>query len=192
VQDSNRLIKQLKNKQLNQLADVISRAGPLWAQCWGDAASSQMAVGAVEMLLQTLAKVPFSQEAKVPPPPVHAISSAMKRYLADDAADPLPAAETALNVVRKALCFEWEETRSVVKEALSQILEDAANKLQRRNQNHRDCLKRIDECLDKLDKPWIIKEKHHELSTANVNQSIDGTLTNAKPGNVPHHHHSNW
>ena len=86
------------------------------------------------MLLQTLAKVPFSQETKVPPPPIHALRSAMKRYLTSNAGDPLLAAETALNVVRKALCFEWSEKRIIVKEALGKMLEDAAKQLHRRNQ----------------------------------------------------------
>ena len=39
----------------------------------------------------------------------------MKRYLTANTVDPLLAAETALNVVRKALNFEWEEGKPVVK-----------------------------------------------------------------------------
>lgn len=189
--DSNRLIKQLKNTQQNDLADVIKNSGPLWRQCWGDAAS-QMSVGAVELLVQTLAKVPFSQEAKVPPPPIHALSSAMKRYLTSNATDPLLAAETALNVVRKMLSFEWSETRQVVKEALSKMLEDAANKLQRRNKDHRDCMNRIDECLDKLEKPWIIKETHQGGASTKNNEEDFYAIDSFEPDGTPSHHHSNW
>ena len=186
IQDSNRLIKQLKNTQQNNLADVICRAGPLWSKCWGDAPSSQMPVGMLEILLTTFAKVPFSQEDKVPPPPVHALGSAMKRYLTSSV-DPLLAAETALNVVRKALSFAWEENKSVVKNTLGIILADAAGKLQRQIQDHRDCIKRIDECLDKLEKPWIIKEKQPS-ATMNEGSSNDEIV----PGSLSNYHHSNW
>ena len=192
VQDSNRLIKQLKNTHQSILADVIVRAGPLWNQCWADASSSHIALGDVELLLQTLAKVPFSQETKVPPPPIHALSSAMKRYLTSNAGDPLLAAETALNVVRKALCFEWSEKRLIVKEALGKMLEDSAKQLHRRNQDHRDCLNRIDDCLDKLEKPWIIKEKNQAASTTDDEKNYDGTLNQVEDGGVPRHHHSLW
>lgn len=193
VQNSNRLIKQLKNTQLNQLADAIAHAGPLWNECWGDAASSpRMAVGAIEVLVNTLAKVPYSQESQVTPPPIRALSGAMKRYLTSSEVDPLLAAETALNVVRKALCFEWEEKKTVVKEALGTILEDAANNLQRRNQDHRDCMNRIDTCLDKLEKPWSIKEKNQGLPTMTGETGFGQDSGEIESAGVPHTHYSNW
>ena len=185
-------LAELKNTKQENLADVIHRAGPLWTKCWGDAASPRMAVGAVEMLVTTLAMVPFSQEAKVPPPPCHALKSAMKRYLTSNI-EPLLAAETSLNVVRKLLSFEWNEERTVVKDALGTILEDAAGLLQRRNQDHRDCINRIDACLDKLEKPWIIKEKHQGPSVAVGDNGSDIVSSNqSSVGNLPHHHYSNW
>ncbi len=115
------------------MADVIVRIGLLWSYCWGDASSSHVAVGGVEVLLQTLAKVPFSQKMKVPPLPIHALSSAMKRYLTSNAGDPLLAAEKVLNVVCKVLCFEWSEKWLVMKEALAKMLEDSAKQLLHRN-----------------------------------------------------------
>jgi hypothetical protein len=192
VDDSNRLIKQLKNTHPSNLADVVLRAGPLWNQCWGNASSSHIVVKDVEVLLQTLAKIPFSQETKLPPPPIHALSSAMKRYLKSNSSDPLLAAETALNVVRKVSCFEWSENRLVVKEALGKILEDAANQLLRRNQDHRDCLNRIDACLDELDKPWMIKEKNQVDSTMDNAKNYDGMVNQAEEDGVTRHHHSLW
>lgn len=189
--DSQRLIKQLKSIQQSQVVDAIVNAGSLWTKCWECAASS-FSSSEIETLLHTLAKVPFSAEAKVEPPPIFALKDVVKKYLKNAESkgpnDSLLAAETTLNVVRKLLGFEWED-KSIVKEALGEILESAASNLQRRHSDHRDTIQRIDKCLDLLEKPWQIKERAivstEEIMAAGILIEDDSNL-------LPYHHFSRW
>lgn len=186
--DSQRLIKQLKNTKQNQLVDAIVKAGSLWPQCW-ECASSSLSPTDIEALLHIFAKIPFSQENKVDPPPIYAVKGVIKKYLnIPNTTGPqsiILLAETTLNVVRKLLSFEWED-KSKVKDILAEILEDAAGHLQRRYPDHRDTLHRIDECLDSLDKPWQIKGKLlAPTATIPIAENEDEQL-------VPFHHFSKW
>jgi hypothetical protein len=140
-------------------------------------------------LLHTLAKVPFSQETSIDPPPIYAFDEALKKFLKSanaDGASSLLAAETTLNVVRKLLSFEWED-KAVVKNILSGVLEGAVNLLQRRHADHRDTISRIDACLDTLDKPWHIKEK-----AQSAEKSLAAEINGGTDNGHPYHHFTNW
>ena len=188
--DSQRFIKQLKSIQQAQVVDAIINAGGLWTKCWECAASS-FSSSEIEILLHTLAKVPFSAEAQVEPPPIFALKDVVKKYLKNAETkgpnDSLLAAETTLNVARKLLVFEWED-KTIVKNTLAEILETAASSLQRRHSDHRDTIQRIDKCLDVLEKPWQIKERAivstEEIMAAGIIEDDNNLL--------PYHHFSRW
>ena len=193
LDDSHRLIKQLKNTQQNQLVDAIAKSGDLWIKCWECAASS-FSSDDIEVLLHTFAKIPFSAETTVTPPPIYAFEGTCRKFLKSSgtkgAKEALLAAETTLNVVRKLLSFEWDD-KTIVKNALSDILEDAAGHLQRRNADHRDAISRIDKLLDSLEKPWTVKEKVR-FATHVENLTDGNDIVEGSGDLVPYHHYSNW
>lgn len=171
--------------------NAIANAGSLWTTCW-ECAGSSFSSDAVEILLHTFAKIPYSEGSRVTPPPIYAFNNAIKKFLKEagkkGAKDSILAAETTLNVARKLLSFEWDD-KAVVKDALSQVLEEAASHLQRRNPDHRDAIRRIDELLDLLEKPWTIKEKLGAYAEENQHDENE----NEENSNiVPYHHYSNW
>jgi hypothetical protein len=167
------------------------KAGSLWTKCWECAASS-FSSNDIETLLHTIARLTYSQESLVLPPPIFAVDGVIKKYLksaeTSGAKESLLAAETTLNVVRKLLSFEWED-KLAVKDVLVGVLEVAAKQLQRRHVDHRDTIRRIDELLDLLEKPWQVKEK---APACNEEDSVIESGNEDESSLVPYHHYSNW
>ena len=84
----------------------------------------------------------------------------------------LTAAEIVKNVVKRLLKFEWDESKEIVKNALSHMLLKAEGCLLKQNKEHRVVATSLMGELEELEKPWRILLKSPEVPPHGIDDQM--------------------
>lgn len=182
--DVSLFIKRLRNADPARISQTISQFQNLWNEAWlvyylmkFRVSSHLLQKELLELLIITLAKVPFSSQSQ--PPPISACSNTVERYLKSYVSNSNPEsivkqAEVALNVVIRLLKYEWSESRSKVQEGIEAILCSLQKILSSKFKSHRRIIQKVSEKFEELEKPWAITLK----TTSTIIKINDATESN--------------
>jgi hypothetical protein len=157
--------------RVDKLGSELVGSASLWRQCWQEHQTFDSDTR--RKMLEVLAKTPGS--SSIDPPPMDRIEEAVNLFLdesrsSDEAV--LTAVKTIVDLVTRLLQFEWDASREVVKEGLSNVLEAADGRLRIKVKEHREVRNRLAEILEEeLEKPWRIKLRSSADMTMDTFQS---------------------
>lgn len=155
-------LKRLRFLEPAKISLQISQFSLLWLECWRN--SQSLPNQLVDLLVLTLAKIPFSSQAI--PPPIQECSTTLIGVIKATKKDEDSIAkqvETIISVIKRLLKFEWEIQKTTVQTSLSNVLSASSSSLDCKFANHRRLQTKINDIFEELEKPWTIRSKTESI-----------------------------
>ncbi|KAI9318848.1 hypothetical protein DFJ73DRAFT_769718 [Zopfochytrium polystomum] len=165
-------VKDLARVPDRKLREFLAVRRALWVAAWRNDARASRSVEAMGVLVDALARVPFSAEEPVDAVPLSDISESIQDFLGHCRAlseeQAVKNVEASIRAAKRLLGHSWNLSKADVKDHLESTVAGAATVLNLKNKEHRLANGRITEFIEELEKPWTIK-----IRAASTNQDTE-------------------
>ncbi|KAJ1548253.1 M-phase phosphoprotein 8, partial [Nowakowskiella sp. JEL0078] len=176
IDDLVRFINSLQRKDaIEHLSRPLQK--DLWGECWKSPTREGLQLRSHYILVETLARFPASNDDPITFVPLSDFSDLIKVFISKSKDNVNPNnsnslvhnVETAYNAILRLLKVSWDLEKPYVKSLMEEMLTSASDVLESKEKSQRDFRRKIEDCLDELDKPWLIKTlKQTKLSSSEL------------------------